>query len=381
MSLGWRRWRVAAAALTVLCSVAACTAAQETPAPTAREEQASAAPVPTKAPPNYRAMEQELERRITDRRTGLQAVRAVLVSVDGKTVIAHYRASRSSEHAHVFSVTKSVMSILVGIALDQGYLKSLDQTLGESLPKYRSQMTDQVAAITLRQLLTHTSGIPGNGMGSSGAFALAADDAVGLILTYGLLNDPGTVFDYSNSGSHLVGAVLAEATGRPVLDYAREQLFNPLGIKTRPAYEGFDAGEPTSQFEKDGFAWAADRQGIHTGCCWLKLTTPDMLKIGELYLNEGSWKGQRIVSAAWVRDSTTSQVTAEQLGPAGGYGYFWWLDQLRGHRSYAAVGSFGQLMAVVPDLKLVVAVSSRPDGYADEADVGPILDGIVSGLE
>jgi CubicO group peptidase (beta-lactamase class C family) len=242
-------------------------------------------------------------------------------------------------------------------------------------------MTDQVAAITLRQLLTHTSGIPGNGMGSSGAFALAADDAVGLILTYGLLNDPGTVFDYSNSGSHLVGAVLAEATGRPVLDYAREQLFNPLGIKTRPAYEGFDAGEPTSQFEKDGFAWAADRQGIHTGCCWLKLTTPDMLKIGELYLNEGSWKGQRIVSAAWVRDSTTSQVTAEQLGPAGGYGYFWWLDQLRGHRSYAAVGSFGQLMAVVPDLKLVVAVSSRPDGYADEADVGPILDGIVSGLE
>lgn len=120
----------------------------------------------------------------------LRAIRAVLVSVDNKSVIDHYRASKPSEYAQVFSVTKSVISILVGIALDEGHVRSLDQTLGESLPKYRLQMADHVAAITLRQLLTQISAIPGN-QSYSGGFALAADDAVRLI-SLGLLNEPGS---------------------------------------------------------------------------------------------------------------------------------------------------------------------------------------------
>ena len=106
-----------------------------------------------------------------------------------------------------------------------------------------------------------------------------------------------------------------------------------------------------------------------------------MIKIGELYLNEGTWQGRKIVSAEWVRDSTTSHVTPEQIGPDRGYGYFWWLDEIRGHRTYFAFGSFGQAVAVLPDLNLVIAVSTRDDRDSEDIDLGPLVDAIVTEVE
>ncbi len=328
--------------------------------------------------PDYAAIERKLDERITQGEPDLTTVRAILVSVDGETVIDHYRSSDASEYAHVWSVTKTVMSILVGIALGEGHLSSTDQTLEELLPKYRARMTEQIAGITLRQLLTHTAGLPG--LDSPSVLDLAGDDVVGQILDDGLINDPGITFTYTNTGVHLIGAVLAEATGQSVLDYARTRLFEPLGIKTTPAYEGFDALDSKSKFHDNQFAWAADRQGIHTGCCGLKLTAPDMIKIGQLYLKGGTWEGRRIVPADWVRESTTPHVTAEQLAPDGGYGYLWWLAEQRGHQGYAAVGAFGQLILVVSDLNLVIAISSRDDQKLDIA-LKPLIDLVVAELE
>lgn len=380
LALPFRRW-VAAVAVILFGVMASCTASPDRPS--------APGSGPPKAPPDYPAMARELDRRITEGPPELQEVRAVLASVGNKTVLAHYPAGRyrpgsTSEYAHVYSVTKSVTSILVGIALDEGHLRSVDQALGELLPKYRSKMTKQVAGITLRQLLTHTSGIAGNSA-SSGSSALAADDAVETILTAPLLNDPGTVFDYSNPGAHLVTAILAAATGRSVLSYAQEKLFDPLAIKTRPAYVGraitaVTAEKPSRAFLTAGFAWGTDRQGINSGCCFLKLTAPDMIKIGELYENDGVWHGQRLVSAQWVRDSTAPQVTPEQLGPEGGYGYFWWLDQIRGHRAFLAVGSFGQLVAVVPELELVIAVSTGDQRLTEDIDLAPLVEVIAEGV-
>jgi CubicO group peptidase (beta-lactamase class C family) len=175
---------------------------------------------------------------------------------------------------------------------------------------------------------------------------------------------------------------LAEATGQSVLDYARDRLFDPLGVKTKPALE-VSLDELTGEhvtFQRNQFAWAADRQGIHTGCCGLKVTAPDLISIGELYLGQGNWQGSRIVSADWVRQSTTPHVTADQLAPDGGYGHLWWLAEQRGHRSFAAQGAFGQLILVVPDHKLVMAVTSRDD-EAGDIDLQPLIDIVVSALE
>jgi CubicO group peptidase (beta-lactamase class C family) len=384
-----RRRCVAVVATMLLVCAAGCTALADPPSSVSLPS--SQVSTPSRASPNYRAMVRELNKRIKQGPPELQAVRAVLASVDDKTVIADYPAGRypasnAVQSAHVYSVTKSVTSILVGIALDEGHLRSVEQPLGELLPEYRSKMTTQVASITLRQLLTHTSGIPGNNSAGLGMPAvLTADDGVASILTAPLLNDPGTVFDYSNLGAHLVTAILAEATGRSVLDYARDKLFDPLGIKTRPAYEEVPlrdatAEQPTRGFVAAAFAWGTDRQGVNSGCCFLKLTAPDMVKIGELYLDKGVWHGRRIVSAEWVRDSTTSQLASEQLGPDGGYGYFWWLGEIRQHRAFFAQGSFGQLVAIFPDLKLVIAVSTRDRGGSEDINVDPLVDVVFSGV-
>ena len=193
---------------------------------------------------------------------GLANVRAVLVSVDGATVVAHYRDSAPDETAHVWSVTKSVLSMLVGIAIADGHLRGLEQTLAELLPAYRAHMTPDVAAITLQQLLSMTSGLadaPDGGV----TFDPADPDIVRTLLDRPLVAAPGTRWVYSNASAHVVSAALRYATGRSVLDYARTRLFDPLGIRTRPAYEGVEefasVGVFSEDFQRAGFAWGTDR--------------------------------------------------------------------------------------------------------------------------
>jgi CubicO group peptidase (beta-lactamase class C family) len=318
-------------------------------------------------------MKAQLTRRLRTGAAELRSVEALLVSVGGRTVLTYYHNREPTGYSHVWSVTKSVLSILIGIAIQEGYLR-LDQTLAELLPDYLGQMSPQVAGITLRQLLTMTSGVPG---GRSGVFTLEADDPVALIILYGLTTDPGASFDYSNAGSHLVAAALTQATGVSVLDYARAKLFDPLDIPTRPAWEGWDYGSST--FSRSGFAWSKDRKGVHSGCCGLRLRATDMLKIGMLYANQGNWDGRQIVPADWVRESTSPQVTPEQLAGAGDYGYLWHIRSARGHHIYLAEGSYGQLIWVVPDLQLVVVLSCRDAGpYEGITDtVFPVIDEVV----
>ena len=160
------------------------------------------------------------------------------------------------------------------------------------------------------------------------------------ILSYGMSNDPGVAFEYSNSSAHLVAAVLQNAVDRPILDYAREKLFDPLGIDTRPAWQGWDTGSPTSGFNKPGFAWATDGAGVNLGAFGLKLTATDLVKLGELYVNGGRWHGRQIVSQAWVDESTSDQLSDQQAEAAQAqYGYLWWTGENKGHAWFEASGS------------------------------------------
>jgi CubicO group peptidase (beta-lactamase class C family) len=209
-----------------------------------------------------------------------------------------------------------------------------------------------------------TSGI-GGGSGLVDP-AVDAADYIAEVLQAGVEAKPATQWSYSDRASDVMAAVLTEAlkrhdgtNPRTMLDYAREKLFDPLGIKSRPAYEGFEGNDPWSKrFEGPGFAWATDRRGRHYGCCMLKLTAPDMLKLGELYLQGGEWHGQRLVPSEWVKQATT----AIDLAP---YGRMWWTREVGRYQGFAARGRAGQLVLVVPDLDLVVAVSSTLDYHHD----------------
>ena len=144
---------------------------------------------------------------------------------------------------------------------------------------------------------------------------------------------------YASAASHLLSAILVEATGQSVLDYARDKLFNPLGISTDPAAEPLAVEENLPVYEAAPLAWPVDPQGVHLGDAYLKISAPDMAKIGQLMLAGGRWDDKQIVPAQWVTESTRAHVPTGGYGLGGDdYGYHWWVTTADGHDAFAAAG-------------------------------------------
>ena len=304
-------------------------------------------------------------------------VRAVVVTIGGDTVLEEYRNSSADDFYNVASVTKSVLATLVGIAIDEGLL-SLDAPLHELLPQYASSMSPDVAATTVRALLTMTGPFPDTWSGQGADPEPTAD----WVRTYleGARRPPGT-YAYSDPGVDVLAAVLARATGVTLLEYGRQKLFDPLGIDTTPAFEPLAVAENIPEYEEAGFAWPVDPQGIHIGSTFIKLRASDLVRLGTLHLQEGTWEGQQIVSADWVRSATAEQVSADQ-GAADHYGYLWWVHETAGgHDAFLAWGSEGQLLEVVPALEVVAVVQTEFDIRSAPAmhpgELTPLVDGLI----
>lgn len=338
-----------------------------------------------RSPPTERgtpAFVPDLEEALSDGR--YDDVRAVLVDAGGELVYERYVDSSPAETADVRGVTASILSILVGVALDRGDLQSLDQTVGELLPDHADAMTPETSEVTLRQLLTMTSGFPEEVAMPSDA----AGDPVSWALGAGRVEHPGSGFAYSAPAAHLISPILERATGRPVLELARDALFGPLGIDTEAAAEPV-TGEKAFErsYEKAGSAWPVDENGHHRGDSHVKMSATDMVRLGRLMLAGGVWEGQRLVSDDWVQESTREQVHVGDVYEAvtKSYGFQWWLTTADGHPAFAAAGEGGQLIEVVPDLDLVVVVSTRigfvqwvqPQVFIDMVDgfIAPALPG------
>lgn len=289
--------------------------------------------------------------------------RAVLISVAGRIVLERYYHSSATARHDIQSEAKTIMSTLVGIALDEKKLRSVDDTLGALLPAYRGSMTPAVAKITLRQILTMTAGLPDDET-YYGQVLDRDTDWVQQALVDAAAQPPGS-FLYSSAGSHLLSAILIQATGRSVLDYAREKLFDPLGIQTRPAAQPVARASSAEAYSRAGFAWLTDPQGRNLGAGGLKLTARDMVKLGHLWLNQGAWGRRQLVSRAWMTQAQQSHVPTERA-PENGYGFQQWITSADGHLAFAAMGYGGQLTQVVPDKKLVVVVqcATNPDPAA-----------------
>jgi len=308
----------------------------------------------------------------------LDQVRAIVVTKDRHVVYQHYHQTTPRAYWDVESVTKSVVSTLVGIALSEGKIKSIDQTLADLLPQRAQQMSPAIAGTTLRQLLTMTGGFPA-GTSFGGPEFIASPDWVRQILQHPL-SPPGGHFLYSNASAHLVSAILQHATGMSTLDYARSRLFDPLGIPTHPALDGEITLGNLASWETADFAWPTDPQGVNDGWWGLKLRPADMLTLGELYLAGGNWHGRQLVPADWVKSATTPQVSLDQAGsPGDHYGFLWWIGNADGSPTFMAAGYGGQLIEVIPDRHLVVAVITQLQ-LKDPADFGidfPVLQTIL----
>lgn len=246
--------------------------------------------------------------------------------------------SRDKKHS-LYSCTKSFISALLGIAIDRGYIEGTSQRVLDVFPEKKFLNPDQRKdAMTLENLATMTSGL--QWAENDDTYRSMDNDPNGdwvrFVLDAPMTGKPGGFFLYSSGNSHILSGIIQKKTGMNLRAFAQNVLFGPLGISD--------------------VDWDTDPQGIPVGGWGLKLTPRDMAKLGYLYLHGGNWDGERIVSEAWVRDSTLRHVGA---GGGMGYGYQWWIDPALA--GFAALGRYCQAIYVVPSLDLVTVFTAGID--------------------
>ena len=279
-------------------------------------------------------------------------IHSLLVIRNGEMVADAYFYPYDGQTVHdVASVTKSVMTTLVGIAADQGKL-GLDDPVVSFFPDRTIANRDALKErITVRHLVSMSSGLDCTKEGGEPTLAEmhTTPDWVQFTLDRPVVWEPGTHFVYCSPGMHLLSAILQQATGMNTLDFARQYLFEPLGIRD--------------------VIWPVDPQGYNTGSGDLKLHPHDMAKLGYLWLNQGVWEGKQIVSRQWVVDSIKPMMDTRE---GNYYGYGWWVEtaETGGLPSFRADGRGGQYVVVVPVLNLIVVTTGG--GFTLD-DITPLL--------
>jgi len=265
-------------------------------------------------------------------------IRSLLISRNGELIVERYfNGTSPRDIANVKSVSKSVISALVGIAIEQGHIKSVNEPIGEYFtPELSADGDRPKAGITIEDLLTMQSGLETTSNRNYGAWVMSSD-WVDFALRQPLELPPGLVMEYSTGNTHLLSALLTRATGMSTLEFAREALSEPLGFRLA--------------------SWPRDPQGIFFGGNDMEMTPRQMLEFGELYLNDGRANGRQIVPADWVAASLRPLARSTRENNRS-YGYGWWIRDMAGHRTPYAWGYGGQFIVLVPEFGLVVVTTS-----------------------
>lgn len=268
---------------------------------------------------------------------------AFLVAQHGKLILEEYFYLGGRDRLHsIQSVTKSVNSLLIGTARDQGLIGNLDEPLRNYFPKYADSIRTNATlrhALTMSAALDWKEDIPYSNPENDAVRMNQSSDLYKYVLTKNPdpVDKPGGRFEYNSGLSMLLGGVVLQATGKPANDYARETLFKNLGI--------------------NDFAWTTMGGKVHTGG-GLFLRPRDLLKIGQMVLDSGKWNGRQVVSESWISESTAFILPTTQGSKDFGYGYQWWRAvSRRGANALPLIfasGYGGQMLYIVPDLDLVI---------------------------
>jgi len=265
---------------------------------------------------------------------------SLLVIRNGYLVSETYFGSNTPDtRREIYSVTKSFIATLVGIASDKGLIAGVERAVGDFFPDRTFANWDAAKqAMTLENLLTMTTGLDWPEEDATFRQLYGSRDWVQFVMDEPMRRQPGSEFLYCSGCSHVLSAIIQQQAGMNTRDFAQRELFEPLGIN--------DA------------VWDTDTTGIPIGGWGLQLTPREMAKLGYLYLNGGVWDGRQIVSAGWVKAATQKHTeTDTDLG----YGYQWWTYPRWG--AYAALGRYGQTIFVIPDLNLIVVTTAALDGH------------------
>jgi CubicO group peptidase (beta-lactamase class C family) len=240
--------------------------------------------------------------------------------------------------ANVKSVSKSIVALLLGAAIDRGVVPSVDAQLAEVAPQLiPADAEPGVQELTLKDLVTLRAGLERTSGPNYGEW-IASDNWVADALSRPFVAEPGGRMLYSTGSFHVLGAVLAEASGRDLLTLTRDWLGDPLDIQVPP--------------------WTRDPQGYYMGGNQMALSPRAMLRIGELVRRGGRWQGTQVLPRAWVEACLTPVTTSPYSGL--GYGYGWFVTETSAGRLGLARGYGGQIIAVAPDAEIAVAITSDP---------------------
>ena len=277
---------------------------------------------------------------IAARAEALDQLHAIVVRRgDAPLLEAAFRGPGLDRVANVKSVSKTLVALLAGIAIERGALAGVDARVLPLLG--RPPAGDARDALTVGHLLAMRAGLASTSGPRYGAW-VSSGDWVEFVLGGPLEDRPGGRYVYSTGGWHVLGAVLARVTGRDLLALARDWLGAPLGIDLAP--------------------WDRDPQGRYLGGNQMALSPRHLARVGDMVRQDGRWQGRQVVPAAWIEASWRSRGRTPWTGD--GYGYGWFLTRVAGRRAAYGRGYGGQLLAVVPSLELTVAVTSDPDSPA-----------------
>ena len=283
----------------------------------------------------------------------IKNIHSILLVKNGKLIFEEYFYGYNRDTKHImYSASKSITSILVGIAMDQKLIHNVDQKAYAFLPEYKgTKWVDQKYDITLKHVLTMSAGIDWedwkyphhDGRNSTGAM-FRSGDWIKFVLDRDMIERPGDRFNYSDGLTMLLGVIIKNSTGKYADQFAEKHLFTPLGISD--------------------YSWKKSPGGSVNTAWGLSLKPRDMAKIGYLFLKNGRWNGKQIVSQKWVNESTKALITDVELGS--GYGYQWWCGKTNINNQvievYYAAGMGGQYIFVCPSLNLVAVITSSPIG-------------------
>ena len=276
----------------------------------------------------------------TNRPEGINELNSIFIIRNGYSVLdTYFNPYTSDKKHHVFSVTKSVVSLLIGIAIDKGYINNVDQPVLNFFPKQKfKNMSKCKENMTLKNLLSMTTGLNLND-GKLNEFNKCVENSNWSqnILDLPMSANPGEKYIYSNLATYLLCAIIQKTTGQSVVEFADKFLFSPLGIKNYKCY--------------------LSPEGIFLGFEGLSITPHDLAKIGLLCLNHGKWNGKQIISSKWIDESTQKQSSPTE-GLTSEYGYQWWLETDK-PGLYIAWGAYGQLLIVDTNNNLIVVTTGN----------------------
>jgi len=265
---------------------------------------------------------------------------AFLVIRDQKILFEKYWDGYSADSkSNSFSMAKSIISLLIGIAMDEGYIQSVDQPVGDFLPEFKE---GDRAKVTIRHLLEMSSGLSWDEAYSS-AFSMTTKgyygkDLPGLVLNQTLLREPGKFYDYKSGNTQLLALILESATHQKVSTFASEKLWKPMGAR-------YDA------------LWSLDNSnGVEKAYCCFNTNARDFARFGQLILNHGQWDGKQLVSESYLNKALTpvTHLVDSNDKNVDYYGWQWWLMKFRGYQVYYMRGVNGQYVIVVPALNTVI---------------------------